>query len=141
SAFRLPRSAFASSAQHTPAIDVENLARYVPRQLGAEKDDRSSHVLRARDPPQRDGPLDIPFPLSLFPAVPLLGRSGSHPTARDRPRPPSTALIVSSASARRLRYPTATLAPARASSSAVARPIPRPPPVTSARLPANEITV
>src|SRR5207249_2526805 len=45
--------------------------------------DRSSHVLRARDPPQRDGPLDIPFPLSLFPAVRLLGHFGIDPSRRD----------------------------------------------------------
>src|SRR5256885_1296789 len=70
-------------------------------------------------------------------------RSPPIATALTRPRPPSTAstaLTVSSASARLLKYPTATLAPARASSSAVARPMPRPPPVTKARFPAREIT-
>src|SRR2546428_5130020 len=67
-------------------------------------------------------------------------RSAWTATAFDRPRPPSTALTVSSASALPLRYPTATLAPARASSSAVARPIPRPPPVTNARFPERSIT-
>jgi len=38
-----------------------------------------------------------------------------------------------SAGGLRLRYPTATFAPARASITAVARPMPRPPPVTNAR--------
>src|SRR6266571_1419915 len=51
-----------------------------------------------------------------------------------------TASTTSSASCFRSRYPTATLAPARASSSAVARPMPRPPPVTNARLPERSIT-
>src|SRR2546423_6527109 len=61
-------------------------------------------------------------------------------TASPRPPPPSTALTVSSASVLRLRYPTATSHPARASSCAVARPMPRPPPVTKARFPERSIT-
>src|SRR5712691_73687 len=67
-------------------------------------------------------------------------RSAWTATVSFRPLPPPTVLIVSSASALLLRYPTATLAPARASSSAVARPIPRPPPVTNARFPERLIT-
>src|SRR2546422_8493919 len=67
-------------------------------------------------------------------------RSAWTATVSFRTLPPPTALIVSSASAFLLRYPTATLAPARASSSAVARPMPRPPPVTKARLPERSIT-
>src|SRR5213593_2648784 len=67
-------------------------------------------------------------------------RSAWTATAPVRAFPPPTAWIVASASARRLRYATATLAPARASSSAVARPIPRPPPVTNARFPDRSIT-
>src|SRR2546428_5684372 len=67
-------------------------------------------------------------------------RSAWTATVSFRPLPPPTALTVSSASALPLRYPTATLAPARASSSAVARPIPRPPPVTNARFPERSIT-
>src|SRR2546422_6781765 len=73
-------------------------------------------------------------------APPGSPRSAWTATVSFRPLPPPTALIVSSASAFLLRYPTATLAPARASSSAVARPMPRPPPVTSARFPERSIT-
>src|SRR5438876_2512567 len=73
-------------------------------------------------------------------APPGSPRSAWTATVSFRPLPPPTALIVSSASAFLLRYPTATLAPARASSSAVARPMPRPPPVTKARLPERSIT-
>src|SRR2546426_215859 len=73
-------------------------------------------------------------------APPGSPRSAWTATVSFRPLPPPTALIVSSASAFLLRYPTATLAPARASSSAVARPIPRPPPVTNARFPERSIT-
>src|SRR5438128_409042 len=47
-------------------------------------------------------------------------RSAWTATVSFRPLPPPTALIVSSASAFLLRYPTATLAPARASRSAAA---------------------
>src|SRR5256712_468112 len=68
-------------------------------------------------------------------------RSAWTATVSFRTLPPPTALIVSSASAFLLRYPTATLAPARASISAVARPMPRPPPVTKARFPERSITV
>src|SRR5438094_5389662 len=57
------------------------------------------------------------------------------------PRSPRTAAVTcASAAGLRLRYPTATFAPARASSTAVARPMPRPPPVTNARLPERSIT-
>src|SRR5881394_901091 len=57
------------------------------------------------------------------------------------PRSPRTAAVMcGSAAGLRLRYPTATLAPARDSSSAVARPMPRPPPVTNARFPVRSIT-
>src|SRR6266705_5379851 len=73
-------------------------------------------------------------------APPGSPRSAWTATVSFRPLPPPTALIVSSASAFLLRYPTATLAPARASSSAVARPMPRPPPVTNARFPERSIT-
>src|SRR6266704_2477320 len=73
-------------------------------------------------------------------APPGSPRSAWTATVSFRPLPPPTALIVSSASAFLLRYPTATLQPARASSSAVARPMPRPPPVTNARLPERSIT-
>src|SRR6266699_1283540 len=57
------------------------------------------------------------------------------------PRSPRTAAVTcASAAGLRLRYPTATLAPARASSTAVARPMPRAPPVTNARFPERSIT-
>src|SRR5437016_9733821 len=73
-------------------------------------------------------------------AAPGSPRSAWTATVSFRPLPPPTALIVSSASAFLLRYPPATLAPARASSSAVARPMPLPPPVTNARFPERSIT-
>src|SRR5712692_7957697 len=65
-------------------------------------------------------------------------KSPAIATARAPDRP--SAATVSAASSLRLRYPTATAAPARASSRAVARPMPRPPPVTNARLPVRSIT-
>src|SRR2546430_1509946 len=55
-----------SSAQHAPPVHVENLARDVPGQLGAQKHDRPCAVLRTRHPAERDGPLDLPLPTSRF---------------------------------------------------------------------------
>src|SRR5437773_2179738 len=46
-AIRNPQSAIGSPAQHTPAIDVQNLARYVPRQLGAERSEEHTSELQS----------------------------------------------------------------------------------------------
>src|SRR6266566_2707608 len=77
------RSGVGSPAQHTPSVHVEDLARDVPRQIGAEKHDRAGDVLGARDPPQRDRVLDLPPPLSRVAPVRLrrhlrLDPSGRH---------------------------------------------------------------
>src|SRR6184192_3375522 len=76
---------------------------------------------------------------SSRPPSPCTASSTARPAAAGR-RNRFTAASVSSASALRLRYPTATPAPACASIRAVARPMPRPPPVTNARFPERSIT-
>src|SRR3989442_8529828 len=68
SAFRTPHSALESPTQHRSPVDVQDLARDVAREVGAEKYNRARDLLRGGDPPQRDALLDLPLPPSPFPA-------------------------------------------------------------------------
>src|SRR5437899_7704960 len=64
SAFRTPHSALESPTQHRSPVDVQDLARDVAREVGAEKYNRARDLLRGGDPPQRDALLDLPLPPS-----------------------------------------------------------------------------
>src|SRR5438093_926284 len=50
-----------SPTQHAPTIDVQHLPRDVPRQVRAQKHDRSGDVLDAGNPSEGDGPCDLLF--------------------------------------------------------------------------------
>src|SRR2546428_5981003 len=83
SAFRLPRSAFRSATQHRSPVDVQDLARDVAREVGAEKHNRARDLLRGGDPPQRDALLDLPLPPSPLPAERFFTHLRIHPPGSD----------------------------------------------------------
>src|SRR2546430_13242034 len=62
---RCPRS----SAEHAPPVHVQNLARNVPGQVGAEKHDGPRTVLGACHATERDRPLDVLLAPSRVPRI------------------------------------------------------------------------